>query len=104
MKRFMRYAAVFFFVVAFENAIVVAEGGYSFVQKWDIASTGIAGFAPYGIAKDASGNIYVADTANCRIHKFSGDGVKITDWGGFGVGDGHFDDGPYAVASDWVVW
>ncbi len=74
------------------------EDCYTFVQKWDIASTGIAGFAPYGIAKDASGNIYVADTVNCRIHKFSGDGAKITDWGGFGVGDGHFDDGPYAVA------
>lgn len=43
-----------------------------------------------GIAVDASGNIYAADTNNNRIQKFSPGGELITTWGSEGSGDGQF--------------
>jgi sugar lactone lactonase YvrE len=39
---------------------------------------------------DAAGNVYVADTGNHRIQKFSGDGTYLTQWGSHGSGDGQF--------------
>ncbi len=51
---------------------------------------------PFDIAIDSTGNVYVADTYNHHIQKFSPDGTFITKWG-FVVegdfrreGDGHF--------------
>jgi uncharacterized protein (TIGR03663 family) len=41
------------------------------------------GTGPGGIAVDKQGNIYVADTWNHRIQKFTGDGTFLTAWGGF---------------------
>ena len=41
-------------------------------------------------AVDASGNVYVADTGNHRIQKFSSTGVFITKWGSFGSENGQF--------------
>lgn len=40
---------------------------------------------PYDLALDASGNLYVADTYNGQIKRFTEDGVLDTTWGG---GDG----------------
>ena len=37
---------------------------------------------PQGIAVDSSGNVYVADTANCRIQKFNNNGIFLAKWGG----------------------
>lgn len=36
-------------------------------------------------------NVYVADTLNHRIQKFSSNGLFITKWGSFGTGIGQFD-------------
>jgi YYY domain-containing protein len=41
------------------------------------------GTGPGGLAVDAAGNIYVADTWNHRIQKFDKDGNFVTSWGGF---------------------
>jgi YYY domain-containing protein len=41
------------------------------------------GTGPGGIAVDAAGNIYVADTWNHRIQKFDKDGNYVTAWGSF---------------------
>lgn len=41
---------------------------------------------PYGIAVDSSGNIYVADTGNYRIQKFSSDGKFLLSWGNQEIG------------------
>jgi sugar lactone lactonase YvrE len=54
---------------------------------------------PIGIAVDGSGNVYVADTYNNRIQKFSSSGVYLTQWGRPGQGDGLFNQ-PYGVAVD----
>ena len=78
-----------------------------FITKWGSESFGDGQFTPYGIAvdasgnvyvmddsriyaKDASGNMYVADDTNNRIQKFTSDGSFITKWGSGGSGDGQF--------------
>jgi len=62
---------------------------------------------PAGIAVDAEGNLYVADTLNNRIEIFDGDGKFIRTFGKAGDGPGYFSR-PKGVAIDsddhiWVV-
>jgi predicted membrane-bound mannosyltransferase/DNA-binding beta-propeller fold protein YncE len=54
---------------------------------------------PRGVAIDAQGNVYIADTLNHRIQKFSRTGTPITAWGTEGNGDGQFKE-PMGVAVD----
>ena len=42
---------------------------------------------PAGIAFDAEENIYVADSLNHRVQKFTKDGEFISKWGRFGDGE-----------------
>jgi tripartite motif-containing protein 71 len=44
--------------------------------------------APEGIAVDPFGNIFVSDTTNNNIQKFTSDGKFITSWGSEGDGQG----------------
>ena len=39
---------------------------------------------------DSTGNVYVADTWNYRVQKFTSNGAFITKWGSEGSGDGQF--------------
>lgn len=62
---------------------------------------------PGGLAVDADGNLYVADTLNNRIEIFDGDGKFISTFGKAGDGPGYFSR-PKGVAIDsdnhiWVV-
>ncbi|MGI8423287.1 MAG: flippase activity-associated protein Agl23 [Chloroflexota bacterium] len=54
---------------------------------------------PRGIATDRQGNVYVADTLNHRIQKFSRTGQPLAAWGTEGTGDGQFKE-PMGVAVD----
>ncbi len=54
---------------------------------------------PRGIAVDAKGNIYVADTGNHRIEVFGSDGKPIHSIGSLGSGDGQFNE-PHGIAVD----
>ncbi len=64
-----------------------------FLTTWGSVGSGDGQFnTPFGIAVDASGNIFVADTFNHRIQQFSSTGVFITKWGTVGTGNGQFKD------------
>jgi tripartite motif-containing protein 71 len=56
--------------------------------------------SPEGIAVDSSsGNVYVADTVNNNIKKFSSNGTFITAWGRHGTGNGSLSS-PRGIALD----
>jgi DNA-binding beta-propeller fold protein YncE len=53
-----------------------SEGDY--VDGWGTQGDGDSEFyLPFGIASDSAGNVYVADTYNYRIQKFSLDPVEL---------------------------
>jgi hypothetical protein len=73
---------------------------YVFIAKWGSLGHGDGQFyCPYGIAIDSSGNVYVADTDNSRIQKFTSGGSFIAKWGSGGSGDGQFYY-PFGIAVD----
>lgn len=61
--------------------------------------------APIAIAVDAVNNVFVLDTENNRVQKFTPNGVLATQWGTSGSGNGQFS-GPQGIAvdSDGHVW
>ena len=54
---------------------------------------------PFDVAVDGGGNVFVADTNNNRIQKFTNTGTFLTKWGSMGSGDGQFSS-PERVAVD----
>lgn len=75
-----------------------------------LAGTGVAGFsgdggpsaaaqlnAPYGLASDGQGNIYIADLGNARIRRIGTDGMITTIAGGGSLAPGDANDGSPAT-------
>jgi tripartite motif-containing protein 71 len=54
---------------------------------------------PFGVAVDASGNVYVADTENYQVEKYDSSGNLLASWGGPGYENGQMDH-PEGVAVD----
>lgn len=59
------------------------------------------GSGPTSLTVDLSGNVYVADTFNRRIQKFTNNGVFIMKWGTWGDEDGQFQF-PYGLDVDFA--
>jgi sugar lactone lactonase YvrE len=77
-----------------------AQAKYGFVGKWGSPGSGKGQFAfPYGIDTDAAGDVYIADTDNHRIQKFSANGHFLAKWGRKGSRNGQFNN-PSDVATD----
>ena len=72
----------------------------AFVRYWGGFGTGDGQFnEPTAVAVDASGYVYVVDSDNYRVQKFTAGGVYVTQWGSFGTGNGQFQ-GPSGIAVD----
>ena len=69
-------------------------------RSWGEAGTGPGQFAePRGLAADARGNLYVADSKNGRIQVFGIQGEFLREFGTKGTGDGQLND-PCGLAVD----
>jgi tripartite motif-containing protein 71 len=98
MKKMLHaFFTIAFLCMAFMPLSVYASEQYLFALKWPTSQWYVS--RPHGIAVDASGNIYVADTLNHRIQKFDSSGNLVTKWGSEGTGDGQFIS-PIGVAVD----
>ena len=70
-----------------------AGAAHTFVTQWGSQGAGPGQFEqPSAIGVDLAGNVYVSDTGNDRIQKFSPTGTFITAWGGSGTAEGQFSD------------
>ncbi len=73
------------------SASVADADGYQYLAQWGNAPPAGGEFNdPYGIAVDSAGNVYVADTSNNRVQKFTLTGTFLAAWGINGSGDGQF--------------
>ncbi|MCQ1537458.1 PKD domain-containing protein [Methanocalculus taiwanensis] len=70
--------------------IEALDQDYIFDRAWGTTALPGEFFNPRGIAFDDNGNIYISDTQNARIQKFSPDGVFIAGCGSYGWEPGAF--------------
>ena len=74
------------------------DGNY--LNSWDTKGTGDRELnAPSGIAFNKEDHLYVVDTLNHRIQKFTKDGKFLLMWGSQGTGEGEFNM-PWGIAVD----
>lgn len=65
------------------------DGG--FVRKWGTEGSGNDQMShPTGIALDGDNNVYVTDSGNRRVMKFTSSGAFLAKWGTNGTGQGQF--------------
>lgn len=67
-------------------------GAFANVQQGDPQAERAKFWGPRDIAIDAQGNVYVTDTGNKRVQKFSPAGEFIQAWGGGGIIPGSFEE------------
>jgi hypothetical protein len=78
-------------------AVQKFDSSGNFLLKWGRKSQQKGPFAPdgqfrapYGVATDSAGNVYVAESGNGRVQKFDSSGNFLLKWGSEGSGDGQF--------------
>ncbi len=58
-----------------------------FINSFAVGGTLLGG---RDVTTDSAGNVYVVNTTDSLVKKYSPEGVAITQWGAFGAGDGQF--------------
>jgi len=82
---------IFVFTMLVSASSAFAEAPPQYLMQWGVSGSGQGQFAgPLDIAVDNTGNVYVADTQNHRIQKFTSTGQFITMWGNYGSGSAEF--------------
>lgn len=80
--------------------VATATEAYQFVAQWGTSGSGDGEFnAPYGIALDGAGTVYVTDEHLDRVQAFNVTGGFIRRWGTHGSGDGQLWN-PQGIAVD----
>src|SRR5437773_1268870 len=100
-KRFF-YACAAPLALGFASILPASAGAQppGYITQWgSYGSSNGQFYAPGGVAIDAAGDVFVTDTGNNRIEKFTGSGTYLTQWGSFGSGSGQFN-GLAGVATD----
>ena len=76
------------------HRIVHFDADGTFIGSWGSFADGLSAPAavgsfnePWGVAVGSDGSVYVSDTWNHRIQKFTSDGQPITSWGQYGQAD-----------------
>ena len=82
-----------------EDGNFISEFGSFADTQGDAAAFPGTFWGPRDIVLDADGNLYVTDTGNKRIEKFSATGEFLGAWGGGGITPGHFEE-PTGLAMD----
>ena len=83
----IKFFIVAMFICLLSLNIAMSNEQYEFYNKWENDFN-----SPMGIAIGPNGNVYIADTSNNRIQKFSPEGDFITKWGK-NFGDGSIGNG-----------
>src|SRR5215210_5415206 len=89
LRTLLAATALLLTVVATASAQALQQ--YDLIDWWGPFGSGNGEISsPRGVATDAAGNVYVSETGNQRIQKFTSRGRFITKWGSPGSGDGQF--------------
>ena len=82
------------------EGVILVDEGLTLVAMWGSVGSGDGEFdGPFGIAVDASGNVYVAEYMSSRVQVFSPEGRFLRKWGSEGTADGQFNS-PTGIAVD----
>ena len=99
MKKWFVYE-ILILVLLCLPARAFSQGSYVFERMWPPLNMSWNFLIPNGIAFDASGDLYVADSKTHRIVKLTRDGFFITWWGGEGGAEEGKFSMPLGVAVD----
>ncbi len=91
LTRFVVGAAAIGALVVGGSVATAAPLAYHFLTQWGSFGSANGQFEyPQGIAVDPRGDVFVADTINHRIQKFTSAGTYLTQWGSYGSDNGQF--------------
>src|ERR1039458_5373592 len=75
----------------FGHGLPASGEDYKWVAQWGGKGMENGQFdSPVGVAVDGLGNVFVSDSGNNRVQKFSSNGKFLLKWGSKGEGDGQF--------------
>jgi DNA-binding beta-propeller fold protein YncE len=90
LSRKPKFAAIFFTLFILIPVAALSQEVYEFERMVPVLEQQWYFYNPYGIAADKNGYVYIADSGNDRIQKYTADGEFVTQWGKLGSEPGEF--------------